>query len=140
MPRFEPNPDRRPAVVTGASSGIGRATAVALAALGHPVVLGARRLDECEAAAAAIRQDGGEAVAVHLDLADGDSVAQFAKAAVDVVGEVEIVVSNAGLNMAGSVLDTDAGALDGVLAVNIVGNRDSVDRTTLMKWITTLLK
>ena len=107
MPRFEPNPERRPAVVTGASSGIGQATAKALAALGHPVVLGARRVAECEDTAAAIRAEGGEAVAIHLDLADGDSVEQFAKAAVDALGEVEILVSNAAQNMAGSVLDTD---------------------------------
>ena len=126
MPRFEPNPERRPAVVTGASSGIGRATAVALASLGHPVVLGARRVDECESVAAAIRADGGEAVAVYLDLADGDSVAQFAKTAVDVLGNVEIVVANAALNMAGSVLDTEPGALDGVLAVNVVGTHHLV--------------
>ena len=77
MPKFPPT-RRRPAVVTGASSGIGRATATALAALGHPVVLGARRVVECEDAAAAIRADGGEAVAIHLDLADGDSVERFA--------------------------------------------------------------
>jgi NAD(P)-dependent dehydrogenase (short-subunit alcohol dehydrogenase family) len=121
MPRFEPNPERRPAVVTGASSGIGQATAVALAALGHPVVLGARRVEECEETAAGIRADGGEAVAVHLDLADGGSVEQFAKAAVDAVGNVEILVSNAALNMAGSVLDTDPESFDGVLAVNLSG-------------------
>ena len=121
MARFEANPDRRPAVVTGASSGIGQATAMALAAQGHPVALGARRVTECEATAAAIRADGGEAVAIHLDLADGDSVEQFAKGAVDTLGSVEIVVSNAARNIAGAVLDTDAEAFDGVLAVNLSG-------------------
>jgi NAD(P)-dependent dehydrogenase (short-subunit alcohol dehydrogenase family) len=121
MPRFEPHPVRRPAVVTGASSGIGRAAAEALAALGHPVVLGARRVAECEEAAAAIRAEGGDAVAIHLDLADGDSVHQFAKAATEAFGGAEIVVSNAALNMAGSVLDTGPDAFDGVLRVNVSG-------------------
>lgn len=121
MPRFPDNPDVRPAVVTGASSGIGRATAAALAALGHPVVLGARRVADCEEAAAAIRTAGGEAVAIHLDLADGESVERFAAAAVDTLGSVEILVSNAGQNMAGAVLDTDPASLEAVLAVNITG-------------------
>ena len=121
MPRFPANPDVRPAVVTGASSGIGRATAEALAALGHPVALGARRIDECEETAEAIRAAGGEAVAIHLDLADGDSVERFAAAAVDALGAVEIVVSNAGQNMAGAVLDMDSASLDAVLDVNIGG-------------------
>jgi NAD(P)-dependent dehydrogenase (short-subunit alcohol dehydrogenase family) len=121
MPRFEPNPERRPAVVTGASSGIGQAVARALAGAGHPVVLGARRVSECEETAAAIRADGGEAVAVHLDLADGDSIDQFAKAATETLGAVEILVSNAAQNIAGTVLDTDADAFDGVLQVNVSG-------------------
>ena len=136
MPRFPDNPTVRPAVVTGASSGIGRATAAALAALGHPVALGARRVEECEDAAAAIRADGGEAVAIHLDLADDDSVERFATAAVEALGDVEIVVSNAGQNMAGAVLDTPPASLDAVLAVNITGTHrlvrallpDMVDR------------
>jgi NADP-dependent 3-hydroxy acid dehydrogenase YdfG len=121
MPRFPPNPDVRPAVVTGASSGIGRATAAGLAAQGHPVVLGARRVSECEDAAADIRSEGGEAVAIHLDLSDDRSVERFAAAAVDTLGAIEIVVSNAGQNRAGAVLDTDAAALDAVLSVNITG-------------------
>ncbi len=121
MPRFEDHPVRRPAVVTGASSGIGQATAVALAAQGHPVALGARRVAECEDTAAAIRADGGEAVAIHLDLADANSVEQFAKAAVEALGTVEILVSNAAQNIAGTVLDTDSEAFDGVLAVNLSG-------------------
>ena len=93
----------------------------ALAALGHPVALGARRIDECEETAEAIRAAGGEAVAIHLDLADGDSVERFAAAAVDALGAVEIVVSNAGQNMAGAVLDMDSTSLDAVLDVNIGG-------------------
>ncbi len=121
MPRFDPNPAVRPAVVTGASSGIGQATAKALAADGHPVVLGARRVAECEDTASAIRADGGEAVAIHLDLADGTSIERFAAAAVDTLGSVEILVSNAALNIAGAVLDTDPEAFDGVLAVNLSG-------------------
>ena len=121
MPRFPDNPDVRPAVVTGASSGIGRATAIALASLGHPVVLGARRVSACEDAAADIRSAGGEAVAIHLDLADDESVNCFAAAARDALGAVEIVVSNAGQNMAGSVLKTDTASLQSVLEVNVTG-------------------
>ena len=54
---FEAHPERRPAVVTGASSGIGAATARLLGAAGHPVVLGARRVERCAEEAAAIRPE-----------------------------------------------------------------------------------
>ena len=96
MPRFEPHPDRRAAIVTGASSGIGAATASALAAAGHPVVLGARRVDRCEELAAAIRDAGGEALALPLDLTDGASIVEFARRAESEVGPIEVLVSNAG--------------------------------------------
>jgi NADP-dependent 3-hydroxy acid dehydrogenase YdfG len=96
MPRFEPHPDRRAAIVTGASSGIGAATAAALAAAGHPVVLGARRVDRLEDLAAKIRADGGEALALPLDLTDTDSIATFAQRAEAELGPIEVLVSNAG--------------------------------------------
>lgn len=96
MPRFEPHPDRRPAIVAGASSGIGTATAYALAELGHPVALGARRVDECEAIAEKIRGEGGEAFAHHLDVSSTDSVDAFVTAAENALGPTEIVVSGAG--------------------------------------------
>ena len=96
MARYDPHPDRRAAVVTGASSGIGQATAVALAEAGHPVVLGARRVERCEETAAAIRAGGGQAEAIHLDLHDGGSVRAFAAEAESLAGPIEIVVSNAG--------------------------------------------
>jgi NAD(P)-dependent dehydrogenase (short-subunit alcohol dehydrogenase family) len=126
MPRFGPHPERRPAVVTGASSGIGEATAKALASAGHPVVLGARRVDRCEETAGSIRSEGGEAHAFHLDLADPKSPARFAEQAADALGTVEIVVSNAALNPAGAVLDTDDGLFGEVLEVNVEGTHRMV--------------
>ncbi len=96
MPRFDPHPERRAAVVTGASSGHGAAIATALAAAGHPVVIGARRLDRLEELAAQISADGGEALPVQLDLTDRTSITSFARRAEDELGPVEILVSNAG--------------------------------------------
>ncbi|MGX1810598.1 SDR family oxidoreductase [Nocardia sp. NPDC055321] len=96
MPRFAPQPERRPAIVTGASSGIGAATAIALAELGHPVVLGARRLDECQLLAEKIRADGGAAQALRVDVTDTASVDEFVTGAEAEFGPTEIVVSAAG--------------------------------------------
>lgn len=69
---------------------------MALAAAGHPVALGARRVERCEEAVDEIRRAGGEAVALPLDVADEDSVASFAEAVTAKLGSVEVVVSNAG--------------------------------------------
>ncbi|WP_067531629.1 SDR family oxidoreductase [Nocardia crassostreae] len=96
MPRFAPHPHRRPALIAGASSGIGAATAVALAELGYPVALGARRVDVCETLAEKIRADGGEAFAHRLDVGDGASVDEFVTAAEKALGPLEIVISGAG--------------------------------------------
>ncbi len=110
MSRFEPHPDERPAVVTGASSGIGTEAARALADAGLPVVLGARRLDVCEDVAAKIRQCGGRAVAFPLDLADAASIDAFAKAAIEPFGPIEVVVSNAAAIRPGRALPHAGGA------------------------------
>jgi len=117
--RFERHPERRPAVVTGASSGIGAATARALAAAGHPVVLGARRVVTCEATAAAIREAGGEAVAFPLDLADDQATDRFAVEATAALGPVEVLVSNAGEILPATALETDPSTFDRVLSVNL---------------------
>jgi NAD(P)-dependent dehydrogenase (short-subunit alcohol dehydrogenase family) len=121
MAQFEPHPPHRPAVVSGASSGIGQATALALATAGHPVVLGARRLERCEAVAAAIADGGGQAVALPLDLADPESVARFAKEAEGAFGPIEVLVSSAGQIRPGAALDTGPEEFESHLAVNVVG-------------------
>ena len=103
-------PDRRPAVVTGASSGIGAATALALAAAGYPVALGARRTDKCEEVATAIREAGGEAIVHALDVTDSDSVTDFAQAVAAELGDIEVVISNAGAVAPGTVHEVDPSA------------------------------
>ena len=84
--------DRPTAVVTGASSGIGAATARALAKAGFHVVLGARRVDRCAEIAAEIAEAGADGTAVRLDVTDPESVSAFAAA----VPECKLVVNNAG--------------------------------------------
>lgn len=121
MPRFPPHPERRTAVVTGASSGIGLATALALAEAGHPVVLGARRVDRLEETAAKIRADGGEAAALSLDLADDASIDAFAAAAGAELGTVEILISNAGGVLPASALTVDPDAFSIQVQVNLLG-------------------
>ncbi|MDP3969916.1 MAG: SDR family oxidoreductase [Nocardioides sp.] len=120
MGRYD-RPDRRPAVITGASSGIGAATALAFAEAGYPVALGARRTDRCEELAAQIRERGGEAVVAPLDLVDPGSVVDFAKQVEADLGPIEIVVSNAGLVAPGTVHEVETERFAGELDLNILG-------------------
>src|ERR1700730_5513527 len=96
MPRFEPLPARRPAIVAGASSGIGAATAVDLAAHGFPVALGARRVEKCQEIVDKIRADGGEAVALARALSGPDSVNAFVHQATEQLGDIEVLGTGAG--------------------------------------------
>jgi NADP-dependent 3-hydroxy acid dehydrogenase YdfG len=114
-------PERRPAVVTGASSGIGAATALRLGQVGFPVALGARRTDRLEDVAARVRDDGGEAVVHPLDLTDDDSVAAFAKAVQADLGDIEVVVSNAGAVAPGTITEVDPERFTRELDLTVVG-------------------
>lgn len=114
-------PERRPAVVTGASSGIGAATALTLAAAGFPVALGARRTDKCEEIAAQIRGAGGEATVQPLDLTDPASVEGFAKAVTADLGDIEVVVSNAGALAPGTVHEVESERFAREIDLNLIG-------------------
>lgn len=88
---------RKVILITGASSGIGEATARHLAALGHQVVLGARRAERIEAIAAEIKGEGGQALALALDVTRLDSAREFVEAAHREFGRVDVLVNNAGV-------------------------------------------
>lgn len=120
MTRFESHPDRRPALVTGASSGIGEAVARGLAAAGHPVVLGARRVERCTEVAGAIRTEGGEATALALDVTDPTSMKDFVAAAEQAFGPIEVVVSNAGDSLPTAAHDTDPDRFAEQVQINLL--------------------
>lgn len=114
-------PDRRPAVVTGASSGIGAATALTLAAGGYPVALGARREEKLTELVQQIREAGGEAVAHRLDVSSTESVEEFAATVTADLGDIEVVVSSAAQLAPGTIHEVDSDRISRELDVNVVG-------------------
>ncbi|MFC6341599.1 SDR family oxidoreductase, partial [Nocardioides hankookensis] len=92
-----------------------------LAAAGHPVALGARRTDKCEDVATAIRDAGGEASVHALDVTDGESVTAFAKAVTADLGDVEVVISNAGAVGPGTIHEVETERFARELDLNISG-------------------
>jgi NAD(P)-dependent dehydrogenase (short-subunit alcohol dehydrogenase family) len=110
------------AVVTGASRGIGAATARELAARGVKVVLGARSADAIEAVAGEIRESGGDAVAQACDVANCAEVEALIRAAVDTFGRLDILVNNAGvIEPITRLADSDPAAWDAALDINAKG-------------------
>src|SRR5215211_2254879 len=109
------------ALVTGASSGIGAATARQLADHGAAVALVARRRDRLEALAAEIDQAGGIALVVEADITDRTQAEAAVQQAVERFGGLDTLVNNAGLMLLGSVVGADAQAWDRILAINIQG-------------------
>ncbi len=110
------------ALITGASRGIGAATARHMATKGMKVVLAARTLGDCEQVAAEIRQDGGDAVAVECDVASFTSVEAAVKLAVDTYGKLDILVNNAGvIDPIARIADSDPGGWSQVVDINLKG-------------------
>jgi NADP-dependent 3-hydroxy acid dehydrogenase YdfG len=107
------------AFVTGASSGLGRATAHALARAGASVALVARSALDLADVSDELRGDGHSALALACDLADTDAVARAVRQARDELGPVRVLVNAAGTDAPGPVSELSVEAWDRVLAVNL---------------------
>jgi len=118
---FEVDLTGRAALVTGASSGLGRHFAQVLARCGAKVALAARRVESLERVREDIVRDGGEAVAVPMDVTDAASVREAVADAADGLGGLDILVNNAGTTLTKPVLDIAEAEWDGVLDTNLRG-------------------
>lgn len=108
----------RTVIVTGASSGLGAHFAELLAGDGYRVVLAARSVDKLAALAARIREAGGAAETVGMDVADPASVKRAFEA---VSGRIDVVVNNAGVTSTSPAIDIDPAEFGGVLDTNVKG-------------------
>jgi NADP-dependent 3-hydroxy acid dehydrogenase YdfG len=109
------------ALVTGASSGIGAATAIRLAAEGATVALVARRRDRLDEVASTIEAAGGRAVIIEADVSDRTAAEAAVNEAVDRMGRLDILVNNAGIMLLGPALQASVEEWDRMLSVNVSG-------------------
>lgn len=109
------------AVITGASSGIGEATALAFARRGARVVLAARRLDRLEELAARIERHGGTALAVRCDVGEPEQVAALPVVVREAFGGCDVLVNNAGIPGGGEFADLSLEQIEEVVRVNLLG-------------------
>ncbi|MBW4840836.1 MAG: SDR family oxidoreductase [Paenibacillaceae bacterium] len=108
-------------IITGASSGIGKATAQLMAAQGNKVVLGARREDRLRDLAAEIVQAGGEAVFLKTDVASYASMQELARFAMNRYGRIDVLVNNAGIMPLSMLNELKVDEWDQMIDVNIKG-------------------
>ncbi|WP_245450900.1 SDR family NAD(P)-dependent oxidoreductase [Borborobacter arsenicus] len=111
----------RTALVTGASSGIGRHIALTLVSAGAAVVLAARRLGQLDETRKTIEEMGGRALCVELDVTDRDSVERGFEIAVAEFGAIDVLVNNAGIADTASFLEMTEEAWSRVVETNLTG-------------------
>ncbi|MFF2276365.1 SDR family oxidoreductase [Agromyces sp. NPDC058126] len=115
--------DGKVVLVTGASSGIGRATALALSSAGARVAVGARRVDRLDSL---VDSALGEAIALQLDVTDPASVARAVEETVARFGRLDALVNYAGLMQSGMILDADVREWQRMVDTNLLGSMYAV--------------
>src|SRR5205807_9796191 len=106
-------------LVTGASSGIGEATAAALAAEGAVVAIAARRGDRLEALASRIRDGGGTALVLEADITARQQAEHVVQRTVSELGRLDILLHNAGLMLLGPIVEADISEWERMLDINV---------------------
>lgn len=118
------------AIITGASSGIGEATARCLAENGFTVVLAARRADLLDELASSIEASGGRALAVPTDLADEEATSALVRSSLEAFGRVDVLVNNAGYGPPFALEQMDRAALRHVFDVNLLSGMQLISELT----------
>ncbi|HEU0024216.1 MAG TPA: SDR family NAD(P)-dependent oxidoreductase [Thermoleophilaceae bacterium] len=113
--------DGKVALITGASSGIGEATATALAREGAAIAAVARRRDRLDSLVERIAGEGGRALAIAADIGDEESARGAVRQAHDELGGLDILVNNAGVMLLGPVAGADTGEWRTMIDVNLLG-------------------
>jgi 3-oxoacyl-[acyl-carrier protein] reductase len=112
---------RKVAVVTGASQGIGRETALALACAGAKVAAAARNEEKLASLVSEIAAKGGDALAVKMDVADAEQIKSGFKQVMEKFGRVDILVNNAGITRDGLAMRMKREDWDAVIQTNLTG-------------------
>lgn len=113
--------DSKVVAITGASSGIGAATALELASRGAAVVLGARRTDRLDSMVARIRAEGGHAEMLEIDVTKRVDLEELVALAVNRFGRLDVLVGNAGVARTAPLADLDVDEWDAMIDVNLRG-------------------